>query len=52
MEINVMEEIYSFKTMLRMLYQAGVIILRQFKDELMVPVASFPLPGHILPDAY
>jgi hypothetical protein len=28
LESNMIEEIYSFKTMLRMLYQAGVVILR------------------------
>jgi hypothetical protein len=42
LESNMIEEIYSFKTMLRMLYQAGVIILRQTESAVVIPHVSFP----------
>jgi hypothetical protein len=40
--LNVMEEIYSFKTMLRMLYQAGIVILEDAVEELELQVIKFP----------
>jgi hypothetical protein len=46
-----LEEIYSFKTILRMLYQAGIIILKE-EEKVEIPVVSFPnswkrLPGPV-----
>jgi hypothetical protein len=41
-KLKKLEEIYSFKTMLRMLYQAGVIILKEVEERIEIPVVSFP----------
>jgi hypothetical protein len=42
LESKNLEELYSFKTMLRMLYQAGIIILRQTKNAVVIPYLNFP----------
>jgi hypothetical protein len=41
LESKNLEELYSFKTMLRMLYQAGIIILRQTKNAVVIPYLNF-----------
>jgi hypothetical protein len=41
-KLKKLEEIYSFKTMLRMLYQAGIIILREAVEKVELPIARFP----------
>jgi hypothetical protein len=45
LETNKLEELYSFKTMLRMLYQAGIIILRQPENAVVIPHVSFHVLG-------
>jgi hypothetical protein len=40
-ETNKLEEIYSFKTMLRMLYQSGVIILKKFEEAAAIVKVEF-----------
>jgi hypothetical protein len=40
-ECDKLEEIYSFKTMLRMLYQLGFIILKEFDDAVNIPKFIF-----------
>jgi hypothetical protein len=42
LETKNLEALYSFKTMLRMLYQAGIIILRQTKNGIVIPYLNFP----------
>jgi hypothetical protein len=37
-----LEELYSIKTMLRMLYQAGIIMLRQTEEAVGIHYLSFP----------
>jgi hypothetical protein len=41
LESNKLEEIFSLKTMLRMLYQSGVIILRNFENVVTIPKSKF-----------
>jgi hypothetical protein len=41
-EPNDLEEIYSFKTMLRMLFQSGIIILKEVNDRIELPEIMFP----------
>jgi hypothetical protein len=40
-ETNKIEEIYSFKAMLRILYQSGVIILKKFEEAATIPKIEF-----------
>jgi hypothetical protein len=42
LEFKKLEELYSFKTMIRMLYEAGIMILRQREGAGMIPYLSFP----------
>jgi hypothetical protein len=42
LESKEVEELYSFKTMLRMLYQAGIVILKEVSSASLIPYLSFP----------
>jgi hypothetical protein len=41
-ELRKLEDLYSFKTMIRVLYQAGIIILREAAERVEIPMVSFP----------
>jgi hypothetical protein len=42
LETKEVEELYSFKTMLSMLYQAGIVILKKVSSATLIPYLSFP----------
>jgi hypothetical protein len=42
-KLEKLEEIYSFKTMLRVLYQAGIIMLKEIEDKIRIPEICFPV---------